>query len=266
MSSEPRTANHEVAPASGGRIGVDTGGTFTDLVYVGGDEALRVTKVPSTPAGPEQAVLAAVEETVSVDELRAVSHFVHGTTVGLNALLTRSGGPVALLCTEGHRDVLEIRRGRTDSPYQDFVPRHDALVSRPLRLPVRERVGADGSVVQPLVVGDVRGAVADLKRAGVSAVAIAFINSYANPDHELAAAQLLRDGGFAGELSLSHQVSGEYGEYPRTSTTVIDAYVRSATAGYLGRLESGLRERGFDGQLLLTRSGGGAFTVAAAIA
>jgi N-methylhydantoinase A len=180
-------------------------------------------------------------------------------------LLTRSGGPVALLCTDGHRDVLEIRRGRSDDPYQVFVGRHEALVRRSLRLPIRERIGADGSVVVPLEHDDVRRAAEMLEREGVSAIAIAFMNSYANPEHELAVERLLRDGGYTGELSLSHRVSGEYGEYPRSSTTVVDAYVRSATAGYLGRLESGLRELGFGGVLLLTRSGGGAFTVAEAI-
>jgi N-methylhydantoinase A len=251
--------------ASGARIGVDTGGTFTDLVYVGGTGELRVTKVPSTPAGPERAVLTAVQQTLSEPELAAVTHFVHGTTVGLNALLTRSGGPVALLCTDGHRDVLEIRRGRSDDPYQVFVGRHRALVRRSLRLPLRERVGADGSIVVRLEEGDVRRAAATLEREGIAAVAVALINSYANPEHELAVERLLREAGYAGELSLSHRISGEYGEYPRTSTTVVDAYVRSATAGYLDRLDSGLRELGFTGALLLTRSGGGAFTAAEAV-
>jgi N-methylhydantoinase A len=198
--------------------------------------------------------------------LGACQYFLHGTTVGLNALLERKGAVVGLLATRGFTDVLEIRRGDRDALFDIYWKPPEPLVPRRLRLPVTERMLADGTVRTPLASEDIRQALAIFAREQVECVAIAFINAYANPAHEIAAAQALRAFGFQGEISLSHQVSGEYREYERTSTTVIDAYVRPRMAAYLQRLESQLRERGFNGQLLLTRSGGGAMSFAEAAA
>jgi N-methylhydantoinase A len=243
------------------RLGVDVGGTFTDLIYyddVTGE--LRVGKASTTPAAPEEGVIATLDSVLSGDELGGTGYFLHGTTVGLNSLLTRTGAIVGLLATRGFRDVLETRRGDRAEPYNLFWKPRPPLVARRLRLPVTERIRADGQVHTPLHEEDVREAARLLLAEGVTAVAVAFLNAYANPAHEVAAERLLRDSGFTGEISLSHRVSGEYREYERTSTTVIDAYVRGRMSRYLKRLDDALRGRGFRGDRLVTRSGGGAMT------
>jgi len=242
------------------RIGVDVGGTFTDLiVYDDVSEEARIAKVPTTPAEPERGVVAAVEA-MPAEQVRRSAFFLHGTTVGLNAVLERRGAVVGLLATRGFRDALEIRRGDRPDPYDLFPPAARPLVPRRLRLPVTERIRADGAVHQPLDEDDVLQAAATFREDGVGSIAISFINAYANPRHELDAERGLRAAGFTGDISLSHRVSGEYREYERTSTTVIDAYVRPQMAAYLSRLEGQLRATGFGGSLLVTRSGGGAMT------
>ncbi len=250
---------------AGSRIGVDVGGTFTDLVsYDEETGAMRVSKVPTTPASPEEGVVAALDETFDERALARSGYFLHGTTVGLNALLTRTGAVVGLLATRGFRDVLETRRGDRAEPYNLFWRPPAPLVPRRLRLPVTERLLADGRVRVPLEAEDVRAAARAFAAEGVTAVAVAFLHAYANPAHELEAEGLLREAGFAGEISLSHRVSGEYREYERTTTTVIDAFVRGRMSSYLQRLDGALAGRGFPGERLVTRSGGGAMTFAEA--
>jgi N-methylhydantoinase A len=247
------------------RIGVDVGGTFTDLIFY--DDAsgeVVVAKEPTTPAAPEDGVVAAVRSAVADDRIGRAEYFLHGTTVGLNSLLERRGAIVGLLATRGFRDALEIRRGDRDDPYDLFPPPARPLVPRRLRQPVTERIRADGALHATLEENDVRDALAVFDDEGVESIAVSFINAYANPAHELAVEQVLRDAGFAGEISLSHRVSGEYREYERTSTTVIDAYVRPRMTAYLARLEERLRDAGFAGTLLVTRSGGGSMTFAEA--
>lgn len=240
------------------RIGVDVGGTFTDLIcYDDETGGVRVAKEPTTPAAPEQGVVRAVEQAVPGDIVGSTRYFLHGTTVGLNSLLTRTGAVVGMLATSGFRDVLEIRRGDRDEMYDLFWSPPPPLVPRRLRIPVTERIRADGVVHTPLDKEDVRKAVEVFREEGVACVAITFLNSYANPEHELAAEQALREFGFTGEISLSHQVSGEYREYERTCTTVVDAYVRPRMTAYLHRLEERLAQAGLRGDLLVTRSGGG---------
>jgi N-methylhydantoinase A len=243
------------------RIGVDVGGTFTDLItYDDATGEVRVVKVPTTPAAPEDGVVEAVREGAPEQLLQAAAFFLHGTTVGLNALLERRGGPVGLLTTDGFRDVLEIGRGDRSDPYDLFWRRPEPLVPRALRLPVGERVLADGSVLAELEREGVERALEVFRAAGVTSVAVAFLNAYANPAHEREAARILRESGFEGELALSHEISGEYREYERTATTVVDAFVRPSVRVYLERLEARLRELGFAGEALVTRSGGGALS------
>jgi N-methylhydantoinase A len=245
------------------RIGVDVGGTFTDLIFLDDDTGeVTVGKGPSNPFAVDEAVRAVVSSTVDEAGVGRSSYFLHGTTVGLNALLERKGARVAILTTEGFRDVLEVRRlMRVDENgehmWDHLFKTPEPLVRRPLRIGVSERVLADGSVRTPLDSADVRVAAEVFAQEGVECVAIVFINAHANPAHELEAAQLLREAGFEGPLSLSHQVTGQYREFERTSTTVVDAYVRPAVSGYLERLESGLHAEGFDGEFLITTSSGG---------
>src|SRR5215212_22742 len=245
------------------RIGVDVGGTFTDLIFLDDETGqVMVGKGPSNPSAVDEAVRSVVSSAVDQAGVERASYFLHGTTVGLNALLERKGARVAILTTEGFRDVLDVRRLMRVDEHGEHMWDHlfktpEPLVARPLRVGVPERVLADGSERTPLDAAAVRDAAEVFAREGVDCVAIVFINSHANAAHELEAAQLLRDAGFDGPLSLSHQVTGQYREFERTSTTVVDAYVRPAVSGYLERLESGLNAEGFHGEFLITTSSGG---------
>ena len=243
------------------RIGVDIGGTFTDLLFYNDQTSdMLVAKVPTTPASPEQGCVQAVTDSVNVDELLQTQYFLHGTTVGLNSLLERKGARVGLLATRGFRDILEIRRGDRDEMYNLFWQLPEPLVPRRLRLPVTGRVRSDGMVHIPFEKQDVLDALEIFTSEGVNSIAVAFMNAYANPTHELAAETALREAGFDGEISLSHRISREYREYERTSTTVIDAFVRGRMSNYLRRLEAELRDAGFEGDCLITRSGSGSMT------
>jgi N-methylhydantoinase A len=240
-------------------IGVDIGGTFTDLV-VHDDQTnqIIVAKGPTMPDSIAEGVGRLVKSAIPNELLRRAAFFLHGTTVGLNTLIEHKGAKLSLLATEGFRDLLEMRRGERDSMYDLRWKLPEPLVPRRLRLPVTERVGSDGSVLTPLSEESVLAAVKRIREEAVECVAVAFINAYANPEHELAAERILREAGFEGEIALSHRISGEYREYERTSTTVVDAYVRPRVTHYLQELDSILREQGFTGQSLVTRSGGGA--------
>lgn len=247
------------------RLGVDVGGTFTDLIFYDDETGeIRVGKEPTTPSAPEEGVLAAIAAAVPSERLAVAAYFLHGTTVGLNSLLTRTGAVVGLLCTRGFRDILEMARGDRGDPYDLFWRAPAPLVPRRLRLPVTERIRANGAVWTPFDPAGVHEAVQVFQAEGVTSVAVAFMNAYANPAHELAAEAALREAGFAGEISLSHHVSGEYREYERTCTTVIDAYVRPRMTRYLQALDARLRDAGFAGTPIVTRSGGGAMTFAEA--
>jgi N-methylhydantoinase A len=247
------------------RIGVDIGGTFTDLVYF--DERTGKTvegKVPTVPSAPEEGVVHAITQHVPKDIIEEAEFFLHGTTVGLNALLERRGARVGLITTTGFRDVLEIRRGDRAEMYNLFWKQTEPLVPRRLRLEVDGRMLGNGTEYRPLDEASVKAAARKLIAEGVDAIAVSLINAYANPEHELAVESLLRSEGFEGGISLSHKISGEYREYERTSTTCVDAFVRGRMSNYLRRLDGRLRELGFKGTSLITRSGSGSMTFAEA--
>ena len=244
----------------GKHLGVDIGGTFTDLVlYDSESEQVLAAKGASSAHGPEEGVVRLVADTVA-DGRERVNLFLHGSTVGLNALLERTGAVVGLLVTKGFRDTLELRRGDRDAMFEMHWHAPEPLVPRWLRLPVSERVDAQGNIVTPIDEDDVVTAAEEFSEQGVESVAVVFLNAYSNSANEVIAERVLRDTGFTGEISLSHRVSGEFREYERTTTTVIDAYVRPQVATYLSRLGRGLRETGIPGELLITRSGGGAMS------
>jgi len=232
------------------RIGADTGGTFTDLVSIT-PAGVTVRKVPSTPDDPGAAVVAGLE---ALGEEGARARLVHGTTVATNALLTRSGGPIAFVTTKGFRDVLAIGRQARPDLYalEPEVPK--PLVARRLRIEVPERVLADGAVATPLDEAAVERLVPRLKEAGVKAVAIGFLHAYANPAHEKRAAAILRKAGFA--VSASAEVLPVYREYERFSTTAVNAYVQPVVGEYLRRLA---RTVGGD-RLSVMQSNGGILT------
>jgi N-methylhydantoinase A len=245
------------------RIAVDVGGTFTDVVVLGeAAEGLRHEKVETVPADPASGVVSGFAKARA--GLDTVDFFVHGTTLGINALLTRTGARVAIVTTEGFRDVYEV--GRTDrEPMYDFRYRRPrSLVPRSLVFEVPERLRFDGSEIAPFD-SEAAAAVATRVRAeGVSAVAVCFLHSYANPAHELEMERILNEKAPGVSVTLSHRLSREYREYERTSTAVIDAYVKPITTTYLETLEGSLQQGQFAGHFLLTRSGGGAMTVQSA--
>jgi len=249
--------------AHGTRVAVDVGGTFTDVVSldpVAG--VLRVDKVETVPSDPAAGVLHAFAKIGAPPA--AVAYFVHGTTLALNALLTRTGAKVAIVTTAGFRDVFIL--GRTDrEPMYDLKFRKPApLVPRSLAFEVQERMTWNGTPLRPVDAASVRNVAAQLRQSGVGSVAVSLLHSYANPAHELEVGEILRAELPGVDVTLSHQLLREYREYERTSTAVLDAYVKPVVRAYLTRLEGELASQGFTGRFLMTRSGGGTMTVDAA--
>lgn len=187
--------------------------------------------------------------------------FVHGSTVATNTALEHKGARVGLLTTEGFRDSLEIRRGMRDSPWDHRTPSPPVLVPRYLRLPVGGRIDRDGVEIEPLRLEDVRAAVESFKREGVDSVAICFINSFANPLHEQAASKAIQASWSGQWVSVSSDISPLVGEYERTSTTAMNAYVAPRAVGYLRALNERLREHGFRQSILLIQNNGGAISI-----
>ena len=249
------------------RIGADVGGTFTDLVVETPDGQPRVFKVPSVPSDPSEGVRSAVAAAalglgMAVNELlQQCTSFVHGSTVATNTVLERNGGKVGLLTTAGFRDSLEIRRGMRENPWDHRTPFVEPLVPRQLRLGVRGRIDASGREIAALDVRDVRAAVQRLLSHNIDAVAVCFINSYLNGAHEELARHILAEVAPDLPVSISSQLAPIMGEYERSSTTVIDAYVRARVVRYVRALEAWLRQNGFRGQFALVQSNGGSVSV-----
>jgi N-methylhydantoinase A len=245
------------------RIGVDIGGTFTDLVAL--DEATGAvanTKALSTPQALLDGVLRCVDQAgVRLEDCRLV---IHGTTIGINALVEGKGARTGLVTTDGFRDVLEIGRGNFLRMYDVLYRRPTPLVPRGRCLEVRERLSARGEVLVPLDETAVRTAARRLNADGVQAVALTFLFSYRNPAHEQRAAQILAEELPGVAISVSHRLTQEWREYERTSTTVVNAYLQPIVGRYLGEFGDGLAGRGFRGQALITQSNGGAFSLEAA--
>jgi N-methylhydantoinase A/oxoprolinase/acetone carboxylase beta subunit len=216
------------------RMGVDTGGTFTDLVLLAND-ALTVHKVRSTPNDPAQGILHGIRELTAGDALDDV---VHGSTVATNAVLERKGARVGLLVTAGFEDILRIGRQTRPELYNLMVRPRVPLVDPALTRGVSERIAADGSVLVPIDDEGVRRAIDGFRAAAVEAVAVCFLHSYRNPAHEDHAAGLLAAAGLT--VSVSHHVLREYREFERWSTTVVNAYVTPLMARYLATLEAAL--------------------------
>jgi N-methylhydantoinase A len=240
-------------------VGVDVGGTFTDAVFY--DDAsgeLRWSKAASTPGAPAQGVMAALERGNA--DLAAVERFVHGITIGTNAILERKGAPVWVLTTAGFRDSLEIARTNRSVLYDIKTLKPAPLVPRSRAIEVGERVLADGRVLRPLDADEVRAAAARLKGEPPGAAAVCFLHSYANPAHEAQAAELLREllpGWF---ICTSSGVLPEMREYERFNTAALNAYIGPLTGGYLGRLRESLSGRGYRGAVYLMTSSGGIVT------
>ena len=218
------------------RIAIDTGGTFTDCLFVQGGR-VEILKIPSTPGNPAKAIASALEEIrsrTSRDEWGELD-LLCGTTVGTNAILERRGGRVALVTTAGFEDVLEIGRQARPRLYDFFVERPEPLVPRERRLGMRERVGADGKAVERPSRAEISRIASRVRASRAESVAVCFLFSFLRPEHERLLARRLRAEGYS--VSVSHEILPEFREYERTSTTVVNAYLAPVMSRYLERIE-----------------------------
>lgn len=234
------------------RIGVDTGGTFTDCVVLEGGQ-VKVLKVFSTPVDPSKAIVEGILK-IANDEIlgsnnrdkirngqgreapSSILEVIHGTTVGTNSLLERRGAHVALVTTAGFEDLLEIGRQARPSLYDLNVHREPPLATRAMRFGVKERIGADGQIVQPISDGEIRRIVSQVKKSGADSIALCFLFAFANPIHERQVAAALESLGLP--LSVSSDILPEFREFERLSTVVINAYLAPRMGTYLRNLET----------------------------
>lgn len=246
------------------RVGVDVGGTFTDLVVADSDGRTDVFKVPSVPADPGEGVINALTTAcAALDQpvekfLGDCQFFLHGSTVATNTLLEGKGATVGLLTTHGFRDSLEARRGLRKDPWDHRTPYPPVLVPRYLRQPVRGRIDAEGNEVEPLNACDVRAACALFRDEGVESIAVCLLNSFVNSAHEDAVAEILTEENVCDWVSVSSDIVPIMGEYERSSTTAVNAYVMPRVASYLTALQKKLIDMGLQTKLLMLQSNGGA--------
>jgi N-methylhydantoinase A len=245
------------------RIGIDTGGTFTDVCLTDPGGRIRVFKLPSTPADPSEAIAegAGVMLAETGYDPDQVAYLGHGTTVATNALLERRGAPTGVITTAGFRDLLELARQRRPHLYDLQADKPVPLVPRRYRIEVSERLRYDGSVEQPLDEWAVRAAVRELRDAGLRAIAVCFLYSYLYPRHEQRVAEIVREEFPEAYLSLSHQVLAEFREYERLSTTAVNAYVGPTMSQYVHRLRERVRAAGIPVDPYITQSNGGVISL-----
>lgn len=245
------------------RVGIDIGGTFTDIVFVDGVGNRYSGKTLTTYPDPSVGVLKGLDEQLgkysfSYNDIKVI---IHGTTLVVNALIERKGEKTALITTEGFRDQLEIGNENRYDLYDLFLDKPVPLVPRSLRFTVTERILADGTVLQPLKEDEAREILIKLKEIGVEAVAVCFLHSYKNASHETKILQIARDVAPNLHVSISSEICPEIREYQRTSTTVANAYVQPLVERYLRTLEKELQKRGFSGQFHMMLSSGGTCTI-----
>src|ERR1700723_1287805 len=252
------------------RIGIDVGGTFTDLVAIDESGVATLAKVPSTPQDPSLGVidgLAVLAAKLGHDRaalLAQTERIVHGTTVATNALLELKGARTGLLTTEGHRDVIEMREGLKDDRYNLRLPPPEQLVPRHLRLGVRERLRADGRVEMPLDPESLRLNIDILRAARVEAVAVCYFHAWRDASHERETAEILARALPDAYVSLSSSVLPQIKEFERVSTPIANAYVGPVLSRYLARLEARLAGAGYRGPTLIIQSHGGGAPIAQA--
>jgi N-methylhydantoinase A len=239
------------------RIATDVGGTFTDLVYV--DEAtleVGLGKASTTPPDFDRGVMDTLAQ-AGLTQNGHVWSFVHGTTVIINAITERTGSLTALLTTRGFRDVLEIGRANRPDLFNLRFRKPPPFVERYLRYEVEERMDYKGNPLVPLNEDDVVAATLAAKKNGAQAIAICFLHSYANPEHERRCAEIVKDAFPEAFVTMSHDVTMEWREYERSSTAVLNAYVQGPAARYVNRLQTGLGDAGIRDRLFIMQSNGG---------
>ncbi len=245
------------------RVCIDTGGTFTDCVVLDGEGGLHQFKAPTTPGDFSEGVMNTIVDAAghfglgTREFLQQTEWLVHGTTVSTNALVQRKLSPTALITTTGFRDIIEMRRSakiETHSMYEAYIPPYEPLVPRRLRFTVSEKTKASGEIVTPLDENGLRAVLESIKKQQIEALAICFINSYADSANELRAAEICAQELPGVFISCSSQLLPKMGEYERESTCVINASVGPIVKKYLTKLQSSLKEAGFENQLLVVQA------------
>ncbi len=239
-------------------VGVDIGGTFTDLVGYR-DGVIITSKTSTVPADPTDGIVMALN--LAGCKLAAMDEMIHGATIAINTVLEHKGAKTALLTTAGMRDVYAVGRGNRPDAFNLFFHRPRPLVPRDLTFELRERMNAAGEILVPLDPVAVVARAQQLVALGIEAVAVCFLHSYANPAHEILAGELLRRELPALFVTLSHEILREFREYERTSTTVLNAFVGPRVSRYLSRFEGFAKELQFGGQIAIMRSNGGTMSV-----
>ncbi len=249
------------------RVGSDIGGTFTDIAYIDDKGVLHTSKVPSTPDRYGRGVVDGIGRLARQHGLafEAMSEMVHGCTIATNAILEGKGAKTALVTTAGFRDVLELRRIRVPRLYEPLYVKPVPLAPRNLRYEVRERLDASGEIVTPLNEDDVHAIAREISAQGVEAVSVCFLHSYANPEHERRAGDILREALPGLFISLSIDVLPEIREYERVSTTVINAYVGPTVKQYVEDMASDLRDIDCAAKITMMQSSGGTVGVASVL-
>ena len=247
------------------RVAVDIGGTFTDLIAFDEDsQKFQHAKSLTTPHNPVQGILDCIRKAnlsaPSIDRL------IHGSTIAINTLIEQKGATVGLIVSRGTRDVYMIGRGNRPEAYNLFFHRPRPLVPRHRTIEIAERLYATGEVREPLDAENVRAGCAELARQGVDAVAVCFLHSYANPEHERMAGEIVKEILPGRYVALSHEILREYREYERISTTVVNAYIAPTVGGYVRELQVQLAALGFRGELAIMQSNGGVMSPEAASA
>ncbi|MCH2554178.1 MAG: hydantoinase/oxoprolinase family protein, partial [SAR116 cluster bacterium] len=240
-------------------IGVDVGGTFTDILALDENTGeVRVAKVPSTRGDQSAGFLGGIK--AATDDLGAVSTIIHGTTVATNALLERKGAKAGIITTAGFRDVLEMRRRDRPTTW-GLWGQYTPVIERQSRLEVAERTLASGEVATPVDPDEIRAAAVALLEQGCEAICLFFINGYANGENEARAAEVLRDAWPNGHVSVATEILPEIREFERCSTASLNAYLQPVVASYLARLEERLEGEGAPAEILIVQSNGGVMSV-----
>ena len=243
------------------RVAVDVGGTFTDVCIMDEDTGeIRIEKTPSTPDDPMRAIMTGVGDANVM--LADVTMFSHGTTVATNALITRKLPRTAMVCTEGFRDVVEIRRSNKEDLWDTYKDVTKPYIPRRDRLTVKERIDAAGKVLTELDEKEARKVAIILKKRDVKAIAVCFINSYVNGKNEKRMKEILKEVMPDVHISISCQIMPEIFEHERFSTTMVNAVVSPVVVDYVSRLSDKLSDGGYSRDLLLLHSGGGVMTPA----
>jgi N-methylhydantoinase A len=248
----------------GYRVGVDVGGTFTDLICISPDGTVYLDKTPTTPADQSEGVVRGLEQLAGLFSLDLATFcgqleaFVHGTTTADNTMIEMSGAATGLLATEGHRDEIELRRDHKENIWDPAYPAPQPIARRRARIAIPERLDFEGHEVMALDEDAVRQGVQRLRKLGIESIAVCFLFSFVNASHELRARELiLEEFPDVSHISLSHEVLPRAPEFERTSTTLVNAYVAPKISAYVDRLVRRLREAGFAGQVVLMQSSGG---------